>query len=225
MHKLQKILLKRLLVENNQRYSSLTQGYNYDDNIVFHLKRLLKEGLVGKSDSVYSITTKGIKKITEFDTSLDENIRVKTFFIGFLCNFEREYLIKKHPHGNRNFYNLPSGKPMFGEKIEEALVRTFENNTDVKLIPKSFEFISLHLKTIKTSEGEVLFDDAFAIYKVNITRSQKESMRLDKQIEWISEEKIKKLSNCWPEIDICILAKNFSPYLAYDFTSNYILDT
>jgi len=223
VHITQKILLKRLFTQNRQRYSSLTYGYSYEDNIVFHLKKLLKEGYVDKIDGTYSITTKGVKKITIFDVSLAENSGIKTFFIGFLCNYNKEYLIKEHPHGVHNFYNLPSGKPRFGEDVGKALVRTFAENSGLILKPSEFEFLSLHLKTVKTSQGETLFDDAFTIYRVKIGKSQREKMKLRKQIKWMTEDEIKKLPNYWPEIDICIIKKDFRPYRSYKFISDYIL--
>lgn len=223
MHEIQKILLKRLLIQNGQRYSTLTVGYDFDDNIVFHLKQLIKNGLIKKDADKYLITVEGVKVITDYDLPTIENIGYKTFFVGFLCNWGDKFLIKEHPTETTNFYNLPSGKPRFGESIESALIRTFESNTGVILDGKDFKFQSLHLKTIKTSQGEVLFDDAFTIYKVNITEEQKKKIQLHKQISWKSIEEIQKLSNRWPEIDICILKKDTSPYLCYEVKSDYIL--
>lgn len=223
MHEVQKILLKRLLLQNKQRYSFLTTGYSYEDNIVFHLKQLIKKDLIKKEENTYLITTSGVKEITKYDLQILEDPGFKTFFIGFLCNYENKYLIKEHPIINNNFYNLPSGKPRFGEIIEKALVRIFEVNTGITLEPKDFEFLSLHLKIVKTSQREVLFDDAFAIYKVSIDNTQKEKMKFPKQIKWMSIKEIKKLSNRWPEIDICIIQEDTNPYLSYEFISDYIL--
>lgn len=224
MHEIQKILLKRLLIQNGQKYSNLTLGYDFDDNVVFHLKQLVNKGLVKKEADKYLITVKGVKVITDYDLPTIEDTGYKTFFIGFLCNCGDEFLIKEHPTETTNFYNLPSGKPRFGESIENALVRTFEFNTGITINKDNFRFQSLHLKTVKTSRSEVLFDDAFTIYMVNITEEQKGDMKLHKQISWKSIEEIQKLSNRWPEIDICILKKDLTPYLSYEVKSDYILN-
>ncbi len=223
MHETQKILLKRLLTQNGQRYSSLTVGYDFDDNVVFHLKQLINKGLMKKEADKYLITLEGIKVITDYDLLTIEDTGYKTFFVGFLCNFGDKYLIKEHPTETTNFYNLPSGKPRFGESIDIALIRTFESNTGITLNKKDFKFRSLHLKTVKTSLGETLFDDAFTIYTVEINQKQKERMKLHKQISWKSIGEIQKLSNRWPEIDICILKNDSSPYLSYELKSDYIL--
>lgn len=223
MHEVQKILLKRLFLHNKQKYSTLTSGYDFEDNIVFHLKQLLNKGFIKKEENFYFITPEGIREITDYDLAALEDSGFKTFFIGFLCTDGEKYLIKEHPTENNNCFNLPSGKPRFGEKIEEALIRTFQTNTGLTLNPDDFTYQSLHLKTVKTSEGEVLFDDAFAIYKVGINEDQKKEMKLHANIKWMSIEEIKKIPNLWPEIDYCILQKDSSPYLTYEFISDYIL--
>lgn len=223
MHEIQKIILKRLLIQNGQRYSTLTVGYDFDDNVVFHLKQLIKNGLIKKDADKYLITVEGVKVITDYDLPTIEDTGYKTFFVGFLCNCGDEFLIKEHPTETTNFYNLPSGKPRFGESIENALIRTFESNTGTILDVKDFKFQSLHLKTVKTSNGEVLFDDAFTIYRVDVSQEQKVKMKLHKQISWKSIVEIQKLSNRWPELDICILKKDLTAYLSYEVISDYIL--
>jgi len=223
MHDIQKIILKRLLDKYGQKYSDLTRGYSYEENIVFHLKRLVDEGLIKKKDGLYFITTEGVKKITKYDLTKLADTGFKTFFVGFLCQYQNKYLIKSHPQGKSNFYNLPSGKPHFGEPIESSLVRTFEENSGLKLSPAEFSFLSLHLKTVKTSDEEILFDDAFAIYRVELNKQEFENMRLGQNIQWMEIKTINQLNNRWPEIDICILRKDYTNYLAYEFVSDYIL--
>src|SRR3989344_7690269 len=152
MHEIQKILLKRLLIQNKLKYSALTVGDDFDDNVVFHLNQLINKGLVKKETDKYLITVEGIQVITDYDLPTIEDTGYKTFFVGFLCNCGNEFLIKEHPTETTNFYNLPSGKPRFGESIESALIRTFESNTGIILGENDFKFQSLHLKTVKTSQ-------------------------------------------------------------------------
>ena len=222
MHQLQKILLKRLLVENGQKYSTLTQGYNFEENVVFHLKQLVSSGFIEKLRDKYYITANGTKAITTYDLGTLENMGFKTFFLGFLCRFEDEYLLKEHLSGKLAFYNLPSDKPRFGEKIEDALVRAFHEISDVKLSPESFVYVSLHLKTIKTSYNETLFDDAFAIYEVTIKETIKDKMKLNNNIKWFSTSEIKKLKSRWPEIDYLIIDGDKSDLKSYQFVSDYL---
>lgn len=223
MHDIQKVVLKRLLDRNGQKYAQLTRGYSYEENVVFHLKQLIGKGLITKTNGNYSITAQGIKEITGFDLNQLADTGFKTFFFGFLCSFQNKYLIKEHPQGPTNFYNLPSGKPNFGETVEVGLVRTFASNTGLTLSSSTFRFLTLHMKTVKTSAGEVLFDDAFAIYEVSLTEEQFKQSKLLPALSWKSNDEIKDLDNRWPELDICIISQDLQPYKAYDFVSDYIL--
>lgn len=223
MHKTQKILLRRLLAEGKQKYSVLTRGYSYEENVVFHLKQLVNNKFITKKDGYYSLTRQGVNKITSYDLPLLEDTGFKSFLVGFSCDCRGEYLIKSHPQAEEDFFNFPSGQPRFGEHIDKALVRIFKFNTGITISPKNFKFLSIHLKTIRSKEGEVIFDDAFSIYEVEITKGQKEKMKLHEQIRWIPLQQIKNLKNCWPEIDIAIIKKDKRSYMSYEFTSDYIL--
>lgn len=223
MHKTQKILLRKLLAEGKQKYSVLTQGYSYEDNVVFHLKQLVNNKFITKKDSYYSLTRLGVNKITSYDLTLLEDTGFKSFLVGFLCDCRGKYLIKSHPQAEEDFFNFPSGQPRFGEHIDDALVRIFKFNTGIAISPENFRFLSIHLKTIKSKTGEVIFDDVFAIYGAKITKVQKEKMKLHEQIHWMSLEQIKNLKNCWPEIDIAVIKKDKRSYISYEFTSDYIL--
>lgn len=224
MHKLQKTLLGRLKLNNNQRYATLTSGYDFEDNVVFHLNQLISKDLIQKKAGVYSITKMGIQEVSQYETSALVDRGLKTFFVGFLCKDEGDnYLLKSHPQAKTNFYNLPSGKPYFGESTDTSLGRLFYESTGLRLTRKDFNFVSLHLKTIAMTDGEVLFDDAFGIYEIRINEDQRTKMKLATTIGWYSKEEIKKLKGKWPEIDMCIGQKDVIPYSEYTFTTNYIL--
>ncbi|MBP9817164.1 hypothetical protein KBC75_00220 [Candidatus Shapirobacteria bacterium] len=224
MHEIQKTILARLVNKNGQKYSNLTRGYDFEDNIVFHLKQLSKEALIEKSQDKYKITPKGLREIYSLGLPDLDFPRKKLFFCGLvITDGAGNFLIKEHPMAKVNFYNLPSGDPRFGEKIEESLVRIFEKNTDLKVTSDKFSFVSLHLKITKTPAGEVLFDDGQAIYKIEVSMGEKEKMKLDDGVVWSSQKQIKEMENCWPEVKMCILDKTILPYASYEVISDYKL--
>ncbi|OIO47920.1 MAG: hypothetical protein AUJ28_00235 [Parcubacteria group bacterium CG1_02_37_51] len=224
MHQIQKVFLKRLTTTNNQRYADLTRGYNFEDNVVFHLKKLVESGFVVKDNTYYSITAKGIKAIYEYDLSDLSSPGVKTFFCGFIVTDGLgNFLVKGHPSAKINFYNLPSGRPKFGQPMELELPRLFFENTGIMIDPSRFLFTTLHGKIVKTKDGEDLFDDGQAIYRIEISEVEKSRMKLLEGVEWISREQLILLRNCWPEIKMCLLDKIIKPYASYEISSNYIL--
>jgi len=224
MHYIQKILLSRLVLQNDQKYAWLTRGYDFENNIVFHLKKLITSGFMEKINSKYKITALGLKEIYALGLPDLANPEKKTFFCGFVISDEtKNYLVKGHPTARINFFNLPSDRPRFGEDMEKSLTRIFFENTKLKLPFNRFKFLCLHNKIVKTSKGEILFDDGQAIFEVRISNYEKEKMRLIKEISWYSKTEIEKLPNCWPEIKMCILDKNIAPYSSYEIVSDYKL--
>lgn len=224
MHTLQKVLLKRLKQQNKLRYADLTRGYDFEDNIVFHLRQLINLGLIFKAEKFYSLTINGMQEAAKLEGEIPEVVAVKTFFIGYVCDDGQEnYLVKSHPSAKPNFYNLPNVKPHFGEEINDALIRGFAANTGLEILAERFNYLNLHLKTIVTTTGEVLFDDAMAMYQVTVTAEEKEQMKLMENVEWVSKNEISALSNKWPEIDLCIVEEPMTGCLAYQIDSNYTL--
>ncbi len=208
-------MLKRLVGKNGRTYSDLTQDYDSETNIAFHLKQLLNENLVEKRTDGYFLTAKGV--------SVAQSEDFKVFFVGFVCNCGDEYLVKPHENAKTNFYNLPSGAPLFGEDLKDALPRLFYQQFGLTLPYNAFLFNSLHLKTVITSEKDVLFDEAFTVYRVDVTKDQRNLLTFPTSCTWMTVSEILKLPNKWPEIDLCILKKDWKIYNVYNITSDYIL--
>ncbi len=223
MHTLQKLLITRLINENGQKFSELTRGYDSDDNIVFHIKKLIDKGYVEKRDNQYFITSEGIKTVNSFyKVTLKENV-FKMVYVGFICEHNKRFLLKYHTNTKIPFYNLPGGIPLFGESMQKALPRIFRLETGVDIDYDRFEFDSLHMKTVKSRAGEVLFDDGFIVYKVSVSQQERDDIMSDKNLVWKSKNEITKLTEKWPEIDICILKKDWKTYNEYEVVSDYHL--
>lgn len=223
MHNLQKLLIKRLVEENGRSFASLTKGYDAEDNIVFHLKKLISDEFVEKKDEKYFITPKGINTLNTFQkTDLQDNA-FKMFFVGIVCKNGNDYLIKPHNNAKDVFHNLPSGSPLFAEDLEVALPRIFYDETSLNLGFDRFVFNALHMKTIQTSSGEILFDDAFGIYSVETSDNERVNMTLKKGCVWMHIDQIVELKNCWPEIEFCILKKDWEVYKKYTVICDYVL--
>lgn len=224
MHTLQKLLIKRLAEENGRPYATLTKGYDAEDNIVFHLKQLISNELIEKKDDKYFITVKGLNILNTFQKSDLKDDIFKVFFVGFVIKCGDAYLIKKHLKAGVTYYNLPSGTPLFGEKLEDALTRIFYAEVGISIPYIDFKFDSFHLKTIKSDDNKVIFDDAFGVYMAVISEDLKQSMPLKGNYIWVEKAKLESLEIRWPEIDLCILRKDWELYKSYEITANYLVE-
>lgn len=223
MHDIQKQLLSRLKYSNGLRYSELVGDLNFNDNIVFHIHFLEGKKYIQKINKKYCITILGLQKINEFDTKTLEDRGTKSFFIGFFCEYESKYMVKEHTIKDKKFYNFPSGRPWFGENLQNSLIRTFYEETSVELHSTQFCFKSLHMKTVKSSAEEVIFDDAFAIYNVELNADNYSNVKFLKGCQWMTKQQIQTLPNKWKEVDMCIFENQWFPYYEYEFVSDYIL--
>ena len=201
------------------RFSELTNGYNADDNVVFHLKKLIDQGYIKKESNVYKLTVEGVKKTNEYDWKNLVELGSKPLFVGFIVECNDMYLIKKHDQADTQFYNLPNGKPYHDKDIRDELVRLSKQEMNIEAEKVDFNFDSFHIKNIVTSENKLLFSDAFVVYKLKVN----EISKVPENLLLLHKSEIVKLSNRWIEIDYCILRKNWENYLEYTQTSNYIL--
>jgi hypothetical protein len=223
LHKIQRLLLKRLVKKNGLKYSKLTRGYNYEDNVVFHLKQLISNKQIQKRNSKYFLTSKGLIDSGKFDLKSLQEKGVKKVTIGFIIGLGNKYVIREHIGGGVKFYRLPWGKPFFGEKMSDACKRLLKKEIDA---PESikFKFDSNHYKIQYTSNGEILFDDLLAVYKVIIPDKSQKDAKLKYKNKLFTASEIKKLANKWPEVDICLLRKGWKAMLEYDLVCDYNLE-
>jgi len=125
----------------------ITRGYSFEDNIVFHLKRLIKQGLVNRRCGKYHLTKQGLEFSGKFSLSDLEDRKYKTAYIAFICKFNNWYLIREHVSGNSKFYKFPGGKPFLGETMLDACKRIFKAETSIELPYKNFHIIVFTLRS------------------------------------------------------------------------------
>lgn len=223
MHKFQKVLLKRLVKDNGLKFSKLTKGYSFEDNIVFHLKQLLKNKLVQKHGDRYFLTSQGLMDSGQFDLETLEEKRYKSLFIGFVIRVGQSYMLREHKGGDQKFYRLPGGKPYLGEKLEDACRRLLKREIAFKKQIPQFRYDSTHYKIQYTSKGSVLFDNILAVYVVTGVGTDLEKINIRNKNRWFKRTEVEKLKNKWPEIDICILKKDWKPVSEYQLICDYNL--
>ncbi len=219
MHYIQREILARLLRKNGSKYTTVAKNYTQEDNFLFHLNKLIAEDLIEKRDDKYFITLQGIKKAESFEHETLLEFPVKSLIVGFILKFQNKYVLKRHETDSGIFYNLPSSQLFREYSIRDELKRSADMITGGNLDAEQFVFDSLHMKRILTPAKELIFDDVFVVYSYNLGQPPKQN----EVYELYGINEICKLQNCWPEVDFCILRKNWSVYLEYEFSSKYLL--
>ena len=225
LHNIQKELLKRLVLKNSQRFGELTFGYDFGDNVAFHLKQLIKNGFAQKRSLKYYITKDGLEYSANYDLKTLADKKFKSIYIAFICKLGNKYMLRERKSESSVFYKLPGAKPLYGISFSEEIQRIFKLETNLKIDFEEFTFDGMHFKIQKTSNGRTLFDDVLMVYYLNLDNMNVlRGIKLRENTKWFEKEEIQYLKGKWPEIDICIFRNEWKPILEYTFVNDYNIE-
>jgi 8-oxo-dGTP pyrophosphatase MutT (NUDIX family) len=127
-HHLQKKIYNRLVGAESLRYSQLRPEGVEANLFMYHLKELIRSGLVEKVDGGYSLTQQGRSTATRFSIR-EQGIRImpSTISVIVLRSKDGEWLLyrrRRQPYiGSLGF---PSGKIHLGDSLENAAYRELD---------------------------------------------------------------------------------------------------
>lgn len=209
LHKIQKSILKNLLINKDLRFSDLNSGNVSSDHFTFHVKRLMAQGIVNKGeDGFYCLTSQGKEYANRFDIDRGEVVLQKQAKLGILVvcrDKDSKFLIQqrlKEPY--YGYYGFVTGKIRWGEAIYEAAARELEEETGLQagnLLLKGIEH-----KIDYSQEGELLEDKFFYIVEaVNLSGQLMEAFDCGKN-QWLDKEQIIQLPDLFPDVPKIIRA-------------------
>jgi ADP-ribose pyrophosphatase len=134
MHDLQKQILRQLLLKQTCRYRDIKPKEVEGNLFMYHLRRLISDGLVEKSSNRYQLTKAGLRFV---DTVSLENLRPriqpKIATLLIVKNNSGQYLLYRRSRepffGKTGF---PYGKIHLGETIAEAANRELQEKTGLQ---------------------------------------------------------------------------------------------
>lgn len=172
MHRLQQRILHQLLLHKNCRYRDIKPKEVEGNLFMYHLKQLITDELVEKTDNRYQLTQKGLKFVDTLSLkNLKPRIQPKIITLLAVKNNSGKWLLYKRSRqpmfGKIGF---PYGKIHLGEKIKEAAERELLEKTGIeaKLNHKGDVYITtnssndlvshvlLHIFTGKNPKGALL---------------------------------------------------------------------
>jgi len=220
IHEFQISILRELLFKPQARFRDLKKVDVTNDHFTFHLNRLLKEGLVVKTDGRYSLTDEGKEFAKRMDTeALKLEHQAK---LGVALHAVREkdgvtqYLIHrrlKEPF--YGWYGSHSGKIRWGEVPLECAKREFFEETGLKGDFRLKGIIHYHHLHI---DGRLLEDKYFWVYRVdNIKGKLKDKVPEGENI-WMSEEDFRNLVRVFATFDEVVEVINSKSLVYIDRT-------
>lgn len=194
LHYIQLNILKKLLFAETLKFSELKPFDIENNQLTFHLDRLIKDGLVEKVDDGYKLTVKGKEFANRMDTDKAKmQLQGKIGVIQCCINnqkSENEFLLYtrlKHPFYGSQGYS--SGKVRFGETIKDAAKRELKEETNLEGEPELF-MIEHHLVYSK-DEHKLLEDKYFYFCKIINPKGELKANEEGK-FEWVKESEVSK---------------------------------
>jgi len=131
MHLIQSHILKELTHREKGKYAELKPAHVESNRFVYHLKRLLDDGLIAKNASFYFLTAPGKRFISKLSLkSFSPRVQPKIVSVLIVQNREKKYLLmnsKRQPFIGK--ISFPYGKIHYGETLTEAASRELREKT------------------------------------------------------------------------------------------------
>ena len=191
-HPVQFEILRALLFRPEAKFSQLNLSGLTNDHFTFHIKKLVERGLVLKNGVKYGLTDKGKEFANRLDTEvnkIERQAKLAVLVVGVQAGGEVKYLVQKRlKQPYYGFHGFVSGKIKWGEKLEEAAKREFEEETGLK---GEVELVGVEHK-IDTKEGVVLEDKYFYIFRVTMPERELVVDFEGGKNMWLTESQLKK---------------------------------
>jgi hypothetical protein len=148
MNVIQKGILKKLFLNKDSTYSDLKKKKTPGNKFVYHLNKLLKDGLVKKIDSKYKLTNKGklyFSSISMKNFSIRSQPKIVNLII--LENKKKYLFCLKKNQPFLNQYGFILGKLHFNEGLKNAAERELFESTGLlskKMHHCGFAYINIY---------------------------------------------------------------------------------
>lgn len=202
MHPAQVAILHALLFRPSAGFAELQKASGLSsDHFNFHLKKMIEQGLVQKTQKHYMLTVTGKEYANRFDTDARTVERQpKVAVLLAIENEKGEWLNQqrlKQPYFG--FWGRPTGKVRYGETILETAARELMEETG---LTATLECKGVYHKMDYTrDEGELLEDKIFFV--IHGTNPQGELMQEFEggRNAWLSIDEIRKLDTAFEGLD------------------------
>lgn len=181
LHVIQKEILIRLIQNPELRYSQLKPKHIESNHFMYHLKALMRDGMVEKKENgSYSLTMEGKLYADQVNLkTLKVRRQPKIVTLVAVQNDKDQWLLYKRKHQPLiNQVGFPYGKLHLGETVHEAAERELMEKTGLtcKLKHKGDGYIIIH------EENEPVSQICFHLF---YGRNPKGKMKTETQYGWI----------------------------------------
>jgi len=166
MHWIQRHILELLMTHSTMRFSELRAEGVESNLFQYHLRHIIRKGLVEKSGEGYRLAPAGLYYADRFSPIYKgERPQPKIITIVVLKDDKGRVLLQKKPRQPwLGTYHLPAGKVHAGETTNQAATRELEEKTGIHIDDMRFRSLT-HVQIFKS--GELVSDYFGFIFAAN----------------------------------------------------------
>lgn len=196
LHKIQMLILRELLFNPNSRFTDLNiQGLS-NDHFSYHIKVLIEQGYVEKTNSKYSLTVNGKEFANRMDTddaSIEKQPKVAVMIVATKQDNAKKLLLvqKRTKEPYFGYSGFITGKIRFGEKILEAARRELKEESGLDCDEAVVKNL-VHDHVVLENTGELVEDKMFFVIHIANPKGKLIDTPNGKNV-WITEEEFRNL--------------------------------
>lgn len=202
LHTIQIQILKELLFKPIARFADLNTTELTNDHFTFHLKQLVNQGLVSKSEKGYELTSEGMELAGRVDIDQIEIVSQPKIGIA-ACVLKIEggkqfvLLNKRLKNQALGLVGLHTEKVKLGEKLTDTLERCIAK--EVGDISYGFKFSGIS-HVIDYEDGELSLDVILHCFRVDIKDGKVFDSTKEGENMWVEISEINSVPNLMPGI-------------------------
>ena len=128
----QKSILKSFMYKTKLRYNEIWDKTIPSNKFDYHLKQLIKEGIIEKQDTLYQLTSKGLYIISSLDGVVIEEKKqplVCSFILGYDKKKNKVLMQIRTKQPFYGVFGIPGGKLEFGSSTVDQAAEEFKEET------------------------------------------------------------------------------------------------
>jgi len=123
------------------------------NELSYHLKKLIADGLITKKDDDYILTRKGETTAERIAHFTGKEVGHMVVVIIAVTKGDKILLLKRAKRPFKGYWGMIGGKTKFDESIPEAVKREVEEEAKIKIDINSVKVKSVMLERVKTNQG------------------------------------------------------------------------
>jgi ADP-ribose pyrophosphatase YjhB (NUDIX family) len=204
MHEIERHILKKFIYNESLQYNAIWDKVCESNKFNYHLKRMVTDGYLKKSDDHYLLTSEGRHYISTLDGKSIATVPtpiVGVFVLGLDTNTGKVLMHMRTKQPFMHYLGIPGGKLDFGSATAEKAAEEFFEETGLsgKLeLGSIVNYITIDTDENKPTHHMVGFNFLATELSGDFIEKTREGENL-----YIDPEKIEEYS-CYPDIPYCV---------------------